>query len=453
MNVQHTDTIKSAAWPVAAFIQGLRADDIPADALHMARRCLLDTLAIWAAGQATKPSRIARDHAARRYPGTLPMPFDGRLVNPVGYAFAGATTVDAIDGHDGHQLCKGHASVALVPALLAELGRNPEGTLDDLLVHFIAGQEIAIRAGLSLHSTVPDYHSSGAWNALGCAAIAARLRGFDSEQIRQALGIAEYYGPRAQMMRCIDHPTMVKDSSGWGALAGISAADLAEDGFTGAPAITCEAHEVAALWRDLGQVWRITETNFKAHPVCRWAHPPVEAVLSLMASHPVAQDEIAEIKVTTFHEATRLQTRRPVDGDAAQYSLPLCVAQACRHGALLPEHMLPENFDQPEVWALVDKVSFAESDDYNAVFPQERYADVTLSLTSGKELRSDKAVARGNFDAPLSDTELLDKFIHYFDGVLDADAQQAIMQILREPARAPDAASLIGLLNPNGAVE
>lgn len=31
-------------------------------------------------------------------------------------------------------------------------------------------------------------------------------------------------------MRCIDHPTMVKDGSGWGAMAGVSAALLAADG-------------------------------------------------------------------------------------------------------------------------------------------------------------------------------------------------------------------------------
>ena len=29
------------------------------------------------------------------------------------------------------------------------------------------------------------------------------------------LGIAEYHGPRSQMMRCIDHPTMLKDGAGW----------------------------------------------------------------------------------------------------------------------------------------------------------------------------------------------------------------------------------------------
>jgi hypothetical protein len=35
--------------------------------------------------------------------------------------------------------------------------------------------------------------------------------GLNRTQTAHAMGIAEYHGPRSQMMRCIDHPTMVKD--------------------------------------------------------------------------------------------------------------------------------------------------------------------------------------------------------------------------------------------------
>lgn len=104
------------------FIHGLSLADIPADVIHLARRCLVDTLMIWASGISTEPSRIARDHAVRRYSGAVAMPFDGRGVHPVGYAFAGACTIDAIEGHDGHQPSKGHAGAAVLPALMAELG-------------------------------------------------------------------------------------------------------------------------------------------------------------------------------------------------------------------------------------------------------------------------------------------------------------------------------------------
>ena len=250
------------------------------------------------------------------------------------------------------------------------------------------------------------------------------------------------------MMRCIDHPTMVKDSSSWGALAGISAADLAEDGFTGAPAITCEADDVAEFWHDIGQRWRILESNFKAYPVCRWAHPAIEGVLSLKQTNKFGTCDIEEIIVTTFHEATRLDTRRPGTGDAAQFSLPLVAALAAIHGTVLPEHVLPECYDRADVWQLVDKVSFAESDSYNDAFPAGRCADVTFVLKDGRRLQSETVVARGNFDAPLPDEEIAGKLELYGATALPGDTRAEISSILTDPASAPTPARLVALLQP-----
>lgn len=421
--------------PITGFIHGVSPNDIPAEVMHVARRCLMDTLAVWAGGSRSVPARIACDHAAKRYPGDLPMPFDGRRVNPVGYAFAGACSTDALDGHDGHQLCKGHASAALVPILLAELGPDPDCTLDQILTHLIVGEEIAIRAGLSLHDTAADYHSSGAWNAVGAAAMGARMRGLDAEKTRHALGIAEYYGPRAPMMRCIDHPSMVKDSTSWGALTGASALDLAEDGFTGAPAAICA--DAPEYWQDLGQHWRILETNFKAYPVCRWAHPPIEAALALMRAHGIAAKDIASVTVSTFAAATRLATKRPADGDQAQYSLPLCLAVAIREGTILPEHILPQSFDTPEVWDLVDKITLTEDQGLTAIFPAQRLAVVTIDTRDGRSLKSDPTNARGNFDAPLSDDELLAKCAAYVADVLPGNAAGTLAALVRGPYPTP----------------
>ncbi len=76
--------------------------------------------------------------------------------------------------------------------------------------------EIAARVALALHATLSDYHTSGAWNALDVAALGYRLRGASPGQLCQALGIAEYHGPRSQMMREIANPTMLYDGSGRG---------------------------------------------------------------------------------------------------------------------------------------------------------------------------------------------------------------------------------------------
>lgn len=398
------------------FIHAVTADDIPQDVLHHARRNMLDLIGVWAAGSHTRASLIARNHAARHHQSlsdAVKMPFDGRQVSISGAAFAGATTIDSIDAHDGHESCKGHAGAALLPTLIALVGDHPDCGLDEFLTTLVIGYEVAIRAGLTLHATVSDYHSSGAWNSIGCAAMGARVRGYDTQTTRHALGIAEYFGPRAQMMRCIDHPSMVKDSSGWGAMVGANAICLAEDGFTGAPAILCEAEEAQEYWQDLGSNWRIRETNFKVHPVCRWAQPAIEACLDLMREKSIAPEQIEKILVSTFHEATRLSAKRVSTCDEVQYNLPIPVALAILKGKIAPGDLNEEHLNNPNVLTLADRIQFAERESYNQVFPGTRIADVTLTLKDGNIHQSNPTVARGNFDAALSDDEVLDKFRAY----------------------------------------
>ena len=130
---------------------------------------------------------------------------------------AGAYTIDSIDAHDGMKMTKGHAGSIILPSLIALLetsGRDYDD--EELMTCLVLGYEIAIRDGIALHDSVPDYHTSGAWAAVGVAALGARILGLDHQHMEEAIGIAEHNGPRSQMMRAIDYPTMVKDGAGWG---------------------------------------------------------------------------------------------------------------------------------------------------------------------------------------------------------------------------------------------
>jgi 2-methylcitrate dehydratase PrpD len=211
-------------------------------------------------------------------------------------------------------------------------------------------------------------------------------------------------------MRCIDHPTMVKDGSGWGAMAGVSAAYLAADGFTGGPAVTVEGEATADLWADLGDRWRILEQYFKPYPVCRWAQPAIEAALTLQRTHRVAADDIRCVRVSTFHEATRLATRQPSSTEEAQYSLPYPVAAALVRGRLGVGEVTAPAFDDLDILRLSAGMELHEADEYNLRFPGERWAHVTFLMKDGSEIQSKPEVARGNPESPLSDAELTDKF-------------------------------------------
>lgn len=412
------------------FIHDLRLRDLPAPVVAQARRCLLDLAGVAASGRRTPVAEIALRHASRHFGagegGGVGMLFDRRRASPVGAAFAGATLIDSFDAHDGHALTKGHAGVALLPALLALCeAERPETGGEEILTALVLGYEIATRAGIALHASACDYHTSGAWNAIACAALGARVLGLDRQATREALGTAEYNGPRSQMMRCIDHPTMVKDGSGIGAMIGVSAAYLAADGYSGAPAITLEDPSLSHLWDDLGSSWRIQEQYFKLYPVCRWAQPCVEAVRSLMAEHALRAGDIASVELRTFAQSVRLAAVAPRTTEEAQYSLPFPVAAMILRGRLTADEITGEGLRDPEVLALSARLRLVEDPEISARFPAERFGVAAIETRDGRRLVSPWTEARGGPHNPLSDAEILGKFTAQTEA-LGGERQEAI---------------------------
>lgn len=382
----------------------LDANALPSDIYQLAQTCLLDLLGVAAAATSTPLARIGRQFVLDQYPGKQPLLFSEGTASSAGAALYGGWLIDALDAHDGHVLTKGHAGVAILPAMLS-LPESLELTGRQFLGELAIGYEIAIRAGIGLHSSACDYHTSGAWNCLGVTAVAARAIGLSPQQLAEALGTAEFYGPRSPMMRCIDHPTMLKDGSGWGAMTGISAALLARAGFTGSPSLLLEQSD---LWRDLGTHWHFRDTYFKRYPVCYWAQPAVEAVLSLRPRIPDIQN-IEEVRITSFHQAVRLHTTRPQSTEEAQYSLPWAVACALHRGTV-DQTSVTDDLENNEVIQLAGKIRLCESEELSSYFPAKRYAAAIIRLTDGQELISERFQARGTPCNPIDKTELITKF-------------------------------------------
>jgi 2-methylcitrate dehydratase PrpD len=436
--------VTSAALPTAVieFVHDTTLADLPESVVSFGRRCLLDLLGVAAAGRLTELSGIVHAHALRHFgAGDLaaPMLFDGRAVSPAGAALAGGMTIDAIDAHDGHNLTKGHTGCHQLPALLALTTAQQLDDPAEFLASLVVGYEFATRAGIALHATAPDYHTSGAWGAVGAAALGARVLGLDHQATFEAMGIGEYHGPRSQMMRVIDHPTMLKDGSGWGAMAGVSAAYLAADGFTGAPAVSINDPAVADVWRDLGSNWIIADQYFKPYPVCRWAQPAVEAALELRRTHQISACDVTGIEVTTFHEAARLATAAPTTTEHAQYSLPFPVAAAIARGRLGATEVTSEALGDPEILRLARLVKITESDRHNAAFPANRYARVSLTLSDGGRVESDDTEPRGDAEHHLSDHEMAVKFNALASPSLGEERAESIKH---EVAQLPEVESL-----------
>jgi 2-methylcitrate dehydratase PrpD len=434
---------------VINFIHDINWNDFPEEIKHQARRCLLDTLGAGIAGRQTKLSQIIHDFAASVYGGKgAHLWLDGREVSPPGAALANGMTIDALDIHDGHPLVKGHAGAAIIPALFATISieDRPRVSGQELLTTLVMGYEVALRAGMALHATACDYHASGAWNTLGCAAATARRLGLRHEETRHALGVPEYHGPRSQMMRCIDYPTMLKDGSGWGAMAGVSGALLARGNFSGAPALTVEAEAVEEFWTDLGAEWQFISQYFKSHAVCRWAQPAVEGARALQKKNQIASENIKRIKVYTFHEAARLACRHPQTTEAAQYSLPFPVAAILIYGRLGHKELSDKALKDPSVLRLSDCVELIEDAAFSRQFPAKRFARVEIETTAGHAYDSGEVQANWDAEITPTDRELRQKFRWLTQGVLTAKRASELEEVVWRSAELPDAASLLPLL-------
>ena len=421
MNLPSTSNPTGAK--VCQFVGSLNAKDVPSSVLATTRMLFLDTLGVCIAATPMEAGVIARETAFRLYnagdaSGQSNMLFDGRKASIAGAAFAAATQTDNLDGHDGYSPTKGHIGVAALPALIAAAQHIPDLSGQDALTALLVGYEVAGRAGIALHASVDDYHTSGAWNCLGVAAIVARLRNLDAKKFRHALGIAEYHGPRSQMMREIANPTMLHDGSGMGALIGVSAVMMAEMGFTGAPALPVEDPDIAAHWTDLGTFWQMEHQYIKPYPVCRWAHAAIDAVYEISQLQTIDAAETDKIEIRSFHNAVQLFPTMPDTTSQAQYSLPFAVATFLTHGRIGLEHISGAGLVDPVVADLVARTTMTETQEHETRFPIGRWADVTLHLKNGRKFHSGDIHARGGPERPLLQDEIIEKFMEFSVPVL-----------------------------------
>jgi len=367
--------------------------DLPAEVQHQSKRCFLDTLGALIAGSQTPVAGIMRKTALEQFSGdqaTIMVSAD--RVSAAGAALANGFYANALDIDDGYRNIKGHPGACALPPVMAgsELAGNCSGR--EFLTALVIAYELGIRAGVIRHGTYEVYHSSGSWGAIAGAAAIGRLLRFSARQMFHAMGTAEYHAPIAPMMKGIDTPSMGKDSIGWGCMVAVLSALMARDGFTGVRPLFDDAPDPLLVKR-LGQEWEILNLYFKPYAACRWGQPAVAGALKLADEHRLAADQIRKIRVRTFEAATRLPNDHPRDTEEAQYNLAFPVAAALLDGEVGPRQVLPPRLHDPELLALLDRVSTEVTPEFEVEFPAKAPAEVVVETTDGSTFRSGRIEA------------------------------------------------------------
>ncbi|MBB3659727.1 2-methylcitrate dehydratase PrpD [Rhizobium sp. BK650] len=382
-----TTTCESKAHDEMAFVTSHLAtlctsvSVAPAHVLDATRRTLVDTIGAAAAGAATKAGKASLIGAPLVWGGgDCSIWFSRRRSTAAGAAFVNATFAAALDLDDGHRLASGHPAAAIVPSVLACAEHSGAGAVA-ILTAIALGYEVAVRVSGSRDIDALRTTDSGLWCGYGVAAATAWLCGLSADIMSHALAITGQTStsqPATGFTR-IGHT--VKEGIPWATANGIQAVMLAKAGHRGPTDILddTDIYDRERLVGSLNDAWAIEGAYFKLYSCCRWAHAAIDGALALQVRMSLRGREIDTILVETFERALSLpNVPDPSTSEAAQYSIPFCVALALVHGeqALLP--LKEEHLGDASVIALARRIKLVSSRNYEHAFPASTPARVTI---------------------------------------------------------------------------
>ena len=307
------DTAKSLTAYVADFITRTRASNIPADVTHLGKRSILDGIGLALAGSVAESGELVRKHlrslgcsAAR---GCTVIGSNIKL--PARFAaFANGIAIHA-DDYDDTQLAVAkdrvyglltHPTAPALPPVLALGERDGRSGRDVLTAYQVAVEvETKIAEAINPRHYQDGFHTTATVGAIGAAAGAAKLLGFNHEQTRRTLGIA---ASQAAGLR-ENFGTMMKPfHAGRACESGVVAAELAQLGFTATP-IILEAgrgffkaagggYDAHAIDGKLGNPWTFAfpGVSIKPHPSGSLTHPGMGLMLDLILEHDIKPAQV-----------------------------------------------------------------------------------------------------------------------------------------------------------------
>ncbi len=362
-----SDTQPPITATLVDFCRNIRYDDLPADALTVAKQCLLDWLGVTIAGADEPLTQILRAEALEQ--GGNPQASligTGERVTAAQAALVNGAASHALDYDDVHLAMSGHPSVPVWPALWA-LAEQRGASGRDVLAAFVAGVEMECRIGRYVMPGhyATGFHATGTLGTFGAAAGSAHLLGLDRDQWLHAMGIA---GAQAAGLKSM-FGTMCKPlHAGKAAQNGLAAATLAARGFTSNPEVletpqgfaatqTTTPNADAAL-TGMGDHYAVQDVLFKYHAACYGTHETIEAILRLKANEGVSSEDVERIQLTVPRgHLSMCNIQEPTTPLEGKFSLRFTAALALVTGDASEQAFTPAAVREPALTAVRDRVS------------------------------------------------------------------------------------------------
>lgn len=459
--------LDSATGAVVRFVAGARFAEFPAEAVSIAKRCIIDGLGVLLAGSTQPAGEIVRSHVegtdARRHATVLgPNAFKTSAANA---ALANGTSGHALDWDDTQLATSADRIFGLlthptIPPLVASLalGERLRVSGRRLLEAFLAGFEVECKIAEAIN---PDhykkgFHTSGTVGTFGAAVAAAKLLDLSEEQVAHALAIA---ASSASGIR-VSFGSMTKPLHvGRAAQNGVVAAELAARGFSGGKDALDPpwgffqtfshggGYDRARIVGVLGLPHTIVSpgVSIKPYPCGVLGHPTMDAMRRLVIENDVQPESIKAIRVRA---GSNVLNPLRYDIAANELEAKFCPAFMISAIALRRKAGIREFNDEfvrsAPVQALMRKVTRVLDLEIEALGWEKIRSTVEVDLVDGRTLveRADERY-RGGPDLPFTRDELFEKWSDCASLLLAPAAVERVFATLETLETLPDVSELV----------
>ncbi len=439
---------------LAEFAKDLDIGGLPAGVRASTKALLLDALACAVAGHKGEETG-----QVRAFVSALAESRESTVIGGDALSLAGATVmngylVTAVTMCDVHRSTLTHITPEIVPPALM-IAERDDVSGADLLTAIAAGCEVATRVGIGLDYPVfrrKGWHGPGVIGPFGAAAAVGSLRGFDTDTMARAFGLAG--SQSAGTFAAWGTPT-VKFHQCRAALSGLMAALLAEQKFVatrefltakdgGLYSTYAEGGLPEVVTGDLGKRWELQEIALRMWPSATALQEVITALFNLVEATDVKFDDVARVRLAL--------SKTPFDmhGGFSTYKAKFEALLSAHYvtGVFLRDRTVtldqfePACYDHPALRAFAaEKVEVVHDP---KLANGQAIAEVTT--TEGVTLTAHCDHPLGSPKNPMSQEQVESKFRTYAKGTLSDEKIDRIVAAVADLENVTSARAFVGML-------
>jgi 2-methylcitrate dehydratase PrpD len=437
---------------LAKFVLEFPTDNIPADVMHLAKRCVMNSCGVALYATLDPAVEILLDFLrAERSAPKATVIGSGFKTSPQNAALANGFLGHLEDYDDTHTTVI-HPTAPIFPAAMA-LSEQRTVSGKELLAAFAVGVDVACRIGLVIYNHFREgaahWHITNTCGVLGAAAAAGRLLKLTQQQMVYAFAIA---GTQASGVREVFGSMCKPFHAGRAAQNGTVSALLAQRGFTGTDGIfegerglvgvMATGHDITEATGDLGSRWELRQNGLKPYACGQANHGFLDAVLDLRKKPGVSPETIKHMHGSVQRFAPALVRRRhPRTGLESKFCYYHSMAAAMIDGQALAAQFTDARATDSAVAALRERIDFSE----NPALGRDA-AVVTLELSDGTTYTTMIEHPTGTPGNPMPDVMVQEKFNGLASKVMGVQKTEKAQRVLWGIDRLSDVRELMPLL-------